>query len=365
VRDVFLGAIGPLAVIAAVSGACSGETEPADDDGYVTTGVDAATSSGEGGARSTGAWGPGSGEGGAGGAGGAPLGPPYPVVLAHGFFGFEAFAGLDFATYFYEVQEDLAAHGEELVFTPAVDPFNDSTSRGQELIAHIEAIVATSGHDKVILIGHSQGGLDARVVAHDRPELVAAVVTVATPHGGTPVADVVLGLVSDPNAQALLDDLTTAIGAPLYDEIGEETAVTKPLHLFSRPGIAAFNAAYPDAGGVFYASVTGRTALSPGGPDCAPDVELAFIEELASSLDPTDPLFYLTEALCDGPVGAIPNDGLVRVEDAKRGEFWGCIPADHLDEVGHLLGDGPGVGNDFDHKAFYRGLVAELRARGL
>jgi hypothetical protein len=30
----------------------------------------------------------------------------------------------------------------------------------------------------------------------------------------------------------------------------------------------------------------------------------------------------------------------------------GCVPADHLDEIGHLLGDHPGLGNDFDHVAF-------------
>src|SRR5688572_4187672 len=34
---------------------------------------------------------------------------PYPIVLAHGFFGFEEFAGVDFVTYFYGVREDLAA----------------------------------------------------------------------------------------------------------------------------------------------------------------------------------------------------------------------------------------------------------------
>ena len=39
----------------------------------------------------------------------APLGPPYPIVLAHGFFGFEQFAGVDFATYFYGVKDYLSS----------------------------------------------------------------------------------------------------------------------------------------------------------------------------------------------------------------------------------------------------------------
>ncbi|NUO49302.1 MAG: alpha/beta fold hydrolase [Polyangiaceae bacterium] len=346
----------------AVGGACSDESEvPEDDDSYVTTGVTGANAAtGTGSSPSTGAWG--AGHQGGGGEGPVSHGP-YPIVLAHGFFGFEEFAGLDFATYFYEVKEDLAQKGETLVFTPAVDPFNDSTFRGGQLVERIEAILADTGYDKVVIIGHSQGGLDARVVAHDRPDLVAAVVTVATPHGGTPVADIALGLVDDPTFGGVIDDLVNAIGAALYDQVGNETAVTKPLHLFSQPGITAFNAAYPDAPGVFYASLTGRTDSNLGGMGCVADFELPIVTALKQDKDPTDPFFVLTEGVIDGS-GNDPNDGLVRVEDAKHGEFWGCVPADHLDEVGHLLGDGPGFGNDFDHKTLYREIIAELRARG-
>jgi triacylglycerol lipase len=352
----------PLGVLA-----CSDDGEDAGSGGAasVTTGVTGATTSGgDGGSGpSTGAWGNGSGETGAGGAGGARLGPPYPIVLAHGFFGFEEFAGLDFETYFFEVKADLAAHGEPLVFTPAVDPFNDSTFRGARLAEHIEEILAETGHEKVILVGHSQGGLDARVVAHEHPDRVAAVISFATPHEGTRVADVLLGLVSDPNLSALLDAFVNAVGAPLYDAIGDETAVSKPLHLFSEEGIAAFNAKYPDVPGVFYASIAGRTDYHLGGQACAADISVPFVSSLATEVDPTDPLFKLFEGLLDGP-GTIVNDGLVSAQSARHGEFWGCVPADHMDQVGQILGDSPGFGNDFDHKAFYRGLVTHLRSLG-
>ncbi|HZO13978.1 MAG TPA: triacylglycerol lipase, partial [Polyangiaceae bacterium] len=87
------------------------------------------------------------------GAGGAEekLGPPYPIVLAHGFFGFEDFAGLDFVNYFYGVKEHLSEHGEKLVFTPDVDPFNSSVHRGAQLAAEVQDILAVTGHEKVIL----------------------------------------------------------------------------------------------------------------------------------------------------------------------------------------------------------------------
>lgn len=294
------------------------------------------------------------------------LGPPYPIVLAHGFFGFEDFAGIGFITYFYGVRDDLRARGEPLVYTTTVDPFADSTTRGAMLLAQIEAILAETGHARVNLVGHSQGGLDARVVAHERPDLVASVTTIATPHRGTPISDVVLRLVDDPRLRDLLDALVRAIGAPIYDAVGAETSVFDALAQFSTPGIAAFNAAYPDAPGVAYYSLSGRSSSRGVVGPCALGAEMPdFIVRWNIYLDPLDPLFAIPGAIVSERwIGAEVNDGLVSVESARWGRFLGCIPADHLDEVGQLLGDAPGLLNAFDHRALYRDLVAFLRAEG-
>jgi triacylglycerol lipase len=295
---------------------------------------------------------------------GVPLrGPPYPIVLAHGFFGFDKFAGADFETYFFEVKDALAKEGE-VVFTPTVDPFNSSEVRGAELLAKVEQIVAETGHAKVNLVGHSQGGLDARVVAHLRPDLVASVVTVGTPHNDSPVSDVALKLVADPNAQGVIDALVNLIGANLWDDVGAATSVTKALAQFSAAGIADFNAKYPDVQGVFYASVAGRSKLSFGGSDCKPTAHVAFVDDFQGTLDPLNPFFAVFQPIVAGGFAQYPNDGLVRAKDARRGEFWGCIPADHLDEIGQILGQDPGLGNDWRHKPFYSALVKELRQRG-
>jgi triacylglycerol lipase len=131
--------VGMFALVAGVASApaCSDDSQTTDGDTFVTTGVNGVTASSTGGdGPSTGAWSNGSGAGGVGGEG--PGGAPYPIVLAHGFFGFNDFAGAGFLTYFYGVKDDLAAHGETMVFTPAVDPFNDSTFRGDQLEADIE-----------------------------------------------------------------------------------------------------------------------------------------------------------------------------------------------------------------------------------
>jgi triacylglycerol lipase len=298
---------------------------------------------------------------------------PYPIVLAHGFFGFKDFAGLDFLTYFYGVQADLNAHGETRVFTPAVDPFNDSTTRGAQLEAKILEILQQTGAKKVNIIGHSQGGLDARYVAHHRPDIVASVTTVATPHAGSHLADVVLDVTSVPIlgdlAGEAVDALVRLLGAPLWDQVGNETSVTKAIRQVSSDGMDDFNRRYPDGAGVRYFSIAGRTAEDDGGRDCrvsgisAPP---AFVARTSRMLDPTDILLKVPETVTSGwPFDDVPNDGFVRVDEARWGTFLGCVPADHLDEVGQLLGDGPGGDNDWDYLGFYRDLVGYLRTQGL
>jgi triacylglycerol lipase len=298
-------------------------------------------------------------------AGPARLGPPYPVVLAHGFFGADAFAGLDFATYFHGVRADLQAHGEPWVFTPAVDPFNASEVRGAQLLAAVEAALAQTGHAKVVLIGHSQGGLDARFVASQRPDLVAAVVTFSTPHRGSPIAAVALGLVPWPSAQQVVDALLKLVGGVVWRALDDDSSLVAAVKQLTPAALDAFNAAHPDQPGVAYYALAGRSALSDGKPDCAPDLLVDFVVAYDNVRDPLDAAFLATREIVDGGLGkTIPHDGLVRVKDARWGTFLGCVPADHLDEIGHLLGDSPGLGNSFDHKAFYRAVVGFLRAQG-
>jgi triacylglycerol lipase len=96
-----------------------------------------------------------------------------------------------------------------------------------------------------------------------------------------------------------------------------------------------------------------------------PDVVVPFVGDSDGELDPVDALLDVTEAVLDGGFGnPYANDGLVRAESARHGEFWGCVPADHLDQVGQLFGDSPGLGNDWDYQAFYSNVVNRIRAEG-
>lgn len=307
-------------------------------------------------------------------AGPQPLGPPYPIVLAHGFFGFADLVGI--VEYWYGIPAELELAGETQVFVTEVDPFNGSDMRGGELITQIETILATTGHDKVNLIGHSQGGLDARVVAHERPDLVASATTLAAPHQGSEIADLVETLPDDV-LELLLPVLTDFLGI-VYDQDTAKSDVLAALDLFSEDGIAAFNAEYTDSPGVPYYSIMGRSDRTLATEECAATDRPSFITKWDEERDPIDPMLAVMEGTLDDgdPLwnwgNEHPNDGLVRVESSKWGRFLGCIPADHLDEVGQLFGDDPGcyweglnyICNDFDYLEFYVDLIAWLRAQG-
>jgi hypothetical protein len=123
------------------------------------------------------------------------------VVLVPGFFGF---ATLGEFAYFAHVKDflgealpEVGVHGEVHVVhtipTASVD-------RRAALLAETVAKLLEAEPGEVSLVGHSSGGLDARLLATPEAKLpteadvercaraVRAVVTVATPHFGTPVA---------------------------------------------------------------------------------------------------------------------------------------------------------------------------------
>ena len=292
-----------------------------------------------------------------------PTVAPYPIVLAHGFFGFKDFAGIGFINYFEGVVDHLAAEGETRVFTPTVDPFNDSTYRGKQLLARVEEIIRQTGAKKVNLIGHSQGGLDARYVAHMRPDLVASVTTFATPHHGTPISND-FALIDNPFTSWAFDGVVRILGAPLWDEIGHDTSITQSFRQFESGEIADFNARYTDVPGIPYWSIAGRTAGVLAKDECDTPDAPPWITKYRNTKDTTEVILKVPQLLISDIHGE-NNDGLVPIESAKWGTFLGCVPADHFDEIGQLFGDPPGFGNDWNHLEFYSDLVKYIRAHGL
>ncbi len=292
----------------------------------------------------------------------AKLGAPYPIVLMHGMAGFGKLeVGPIEVTYFKGVVEDLAKHGEAVYVTLA-PPYATSEVRAQAVAKQIDDILARTGKAKVNLVGHSQGGLDARVLASPNGlgygDRIASVTTVATPHRGSKVADAVLGIVDNLPAKTV-DDLTGSILKLLEKtayELQTDPALRDQVKLLSEKYMKeVFNPKYNDDPNVAYKSYAGRSNLRTGIGACDDGV---YANE-PTKLDAIQGMLFGTAVFLEEGQLKV-NDGLVTVESAKWGVFQKCVPADHLKEVGQL---GPEAAS-FDHIALFRDIVLRVRQDG-
>ncbi len=128
----------------------------------------------------------------------------YPIILAHGItrpdylidFIVRKLRWYDFSRvydkfhYFKGIASFLKQHGFEVYHT-SVSFAADVETRAQDLVTAIQKIFHDTGHEKVHIIGHSMGGLDARhmIVNHNMADKVASLTTIGTPHLGASLAD--------------------------------------------------------------------------------------------------------------------------------------------------------------------------------
>jgi triacylglycerol lipase len=283
---------------------------------------------------------------------------PYPIVLSHGLSGFRNIGPIN---YFYGVADALRKDGH-VVYESKVDAYNTSEVRGPQLLAFVKDVLKETGAARVNLIGHSQGGLDARWVASEAGTLVASVTTISTPHRGSPVADIIAGDLPGPVQKAALE-LGNIIGA-VIDGKADQAAEAALVDL-TQEGALAFTRRHPDHPLVAYYSIAGRSNQARGDDACDTPTPATFVTRYDRYLDSVDPFLAVTGKIISDALDPAPsNDGLVTVGSARWGTFLGCIPADHLDEMCQIAGDGAGPGNPFDCHTFYRQLAAFLVARG-
>lgn len=263
----------------------------------------------------------------------------YPIVLAHGFGGFKEILGIE---YFWGVKDDLTALGYK-VYVTQVDMFNTIEVRGSQLAEQIDEILAQSGAEKVNIIAHSMGGLDARyAITHlGYGDRVASLTTVATPHRGTAIADIALGLMPGPMEDAL--SVISWLAGCTVDGVDYEScsqsAIAGAENLTIDYINNVFNPSTPDDPLVKYFSYTGITGW--GSTDVVNTLLLVPYE-----------ILFVAEG---------PNDGLVSESSARWGTFIKTVHADHLDEIGQLLGNTPG----FNHYEFYESIAEMLKNEGL
>ncbi|MBU0918225.1 MAG: lipase, partial [Gammaproteobacteria bacterium] len=78
----------------------------------------------------------------------------HPIVLVHGFIGFDNILGA--VNYFYDIPGNLRKEGAT-VYVASVNPSQTTEFRGEELIQQMKQWAAKDGVKKFNLIGHSHG----------------------------------------------------------------------------------------------------------------------------------------------------------------------------------------------------------------
>ncbi len=265
----------------------------------------------------------------------------FPIVLVHGWTGFSAIGPL---TYFFGVTAMLEQLGYP-VSVAVLDPYNHTSVRSAQLAEQIDEMRVEWRARKLDLLGHSQGGIDSRaaVSTHGRGDVVSAVLTVASPHRGTYLTDVALGLAPGA-AEDLVGALLNFVGAVTAQQKSDAKASFYSLSEAYMQG--EFNPQNPDDPRVQYISYTGRTCDA-----------VAYLDPDNNCQELCDPLIAWAYRMLKDTRG--PNDGLVTVESAQWGEYRGEMIADHIDEVGQIAGI---TDPKFDHLAFYRDRARDLAA---
>jgi triacylglycerol lipase len=250
--------------------------------------------------------------------------PAATVVLVHGMGGFRNIGPVG---YFFQVPALWQQQGAK-VYVAAEASFASIEDRAAQLKAQLDRI-----QGPLVLVAHSQGGLDARwlITKLGYANRVRALITIATPHRGSPVADVWTGVTKGP----IEDVINILIGTFGWSLAGAEELTTGYM-------TNKFNPAVPDASNVIYWSYAGKATPLGIGSNAG---------WLHSVLLPTWTLMQAEHR---------DSDGIVPVDSARWGVFKGYIPGDHLGEVNQPLGETPG----FHALSFYSGLLQAMHDQG-
>lgn len=262
----------------------------------------------------------------------------FAIVLAHGLGG-------SAASFDPTIASAIEADGH-IVYRAQVPGIESVAVRAAALGPQIDALMTATGATKVHVIAHSMGGLDTRYLVSKMgyANKVASLTTISTPHRGSPLADVALGLTESSilSQSKAFDAIVEIVGQTDTD------ALNRALVDLSETQAAAFNATVTDAAGVTYQSYAGFS--TPNQIDNDNAIALCGATPLPGE---TQTLLVLAQPIVANGSDRIPNDAIVSIPSAQWGTFAGCIAADHLSEI-------TAASETHDSPAFFKALVSKL-----
>jgi triacylglycerol lipase len=240
----------------------------------------------------------------------------HPIVLAHGWGGLDSLLPQQLGySYFRGIPEALRARGH-VVHVARVPPTASIELRARRLARQIAQL-----DERVNIIAHSMGGLDARlaIARYDLGERVASLTTIGTPHHGTPLADIAFVLGEWRRSRRLLSQFGLDVDG-VYD--------------VSTDRMREFNRLVLDVPGVMYTNVVAAADLEAGGVHAMLAYAYRYLRRTAG-----------------------PNDGIVPALSQRWGETLEEVDADHWAQIGWF--------GSFDVHGFYARIVQRLAQRDL
>lgn len=245
-----------------------------------------------------------------------------PIVLVHGLLGFNVVrvGPLHVASYFPGIAEALRDAGNRVV-AAQLSLTDGIARRAADLRAFLRRELPG---ERVHIIAHSMGGLDARYMTSclDMADAVLSLTTVGTPHRGSPFADWGVRRLG-------------RIVRPVFDYFD---VPAQAFYDLTTDGCRLFNEQVRDVPGVHYFSVAGRATGVWVGPE-----------------------WLLTHSVVAAAEGE--NDGIVSIASAQWGEAFDVWEGDHLSLVNwksNLWAAQKGLWQDRVDQ--YMGLVSRLAA---
>ena len=257
----------------------------------------------------------------------------YPLLLVHGI----GFRDLRYFNYWGRIPRELKRNGA-VIYYGNQEALGTIAYNAEDIRKRILQIREETGAEKVNIIAHSKGGLDARcaITTLGMSPYVASLTTMNTPHRGCRFV----------NYACRLPEGFYRFVAGCFDRTFARFGDKAPdfytaTHQFATEASVRFNENTPDMPGVYYQSYTSK-------------MRNPFSHLLLS-------IPYCLIRPLEGE-----NDGLVSVESAKWGEFRGVFSNQRLRGISHgdIIDLTRQDYRSFDVLETYVRIVAELKEKG-
>jgi len=263
----------------------------------------------------------------------------YPIVMAHGMGASAEILGI--VDYWWGIPDAMEDEGARVYIT-SVNGMDTTRKKAEAFKTQFLQIKAITGAAKLNIIGHSHGCLYTRDAVSNLGlgGMVASHTSIAGPHRGSAIADIIVGVVPD-SMEWLVGGTLDFVYAFIFGDT-DPNSLQNGYDLTRSYMTNTFNPNTQNVAGIYYQSWAAKAKTS------CPSVVL----------EPT----WLVLLAYEGA-----NDGLVSVTSAQWGNFrgvedaaWYSVGCDHLNIVGQLFGITPG----FDAGEFYVDIASDLKTRG-